>query len=85
MLTLVRSPGSAIKVFTSSERLANQLKKNEMDDPTVEKNEEVGTLATKIGKLVKRNEMDVPRVEKVLDQLENWWRGSRWVVHKQEN
>ena len=29
------SPGSATRVFTSSERLANQLKKNETDDPKV--------------------------------------------------
>ena len=31
---VVRNPGSAMRV-TSSERLANQLRKNEMDDPKV--------------------------------------------------
>ena len=46
----VRSPGSAIRVFTSSGRLANLLKKNEMDVPKVET---VGV----VGKLVER--MDI--------------------------
>ena len=35
------SPGSATRVFTSSERLSNQLKKNETDDPKVEELEVV--------------------------------------------
>ena len=69
---VVRSPGSVMRVFTSSERLANQLKKNEMDDPKVEKIGEVGNLVKKIemgaprtGKLVKKNEMHGPKVEPV--------------------
>ena len=60
---IARSPGSAIRVFTSSERLANQLKISEIG--------EVGEVVTKtemgdprIRKLVKKNEMDVPKVGK---------------------
>ena len=34
-VNIARCPGSATRVFTSSERLANQLKKNETDDPQV--------------------------------------------------
>ena len=48
---VVRSPGSARRVFTSSERLANRLKKNEMDDPKVVEIGGVGKLATKIGEI----------------------------------
>ena len=75
---IARSPGSAIRVFTSSERLANQLKINEI--------REVGELVTKTetnapkkgklvrkfemgdpknGKSVKKNEMDDPKVGKI--------------------
>ena len=58
---VARSPGSSLRVFTSSERLANYLKINEIG--------EVEKLAMKIemddpeiGKLVKKNEMGDPRV-----------------------
>ena len=61
---VARSPGSALRVFTSRERLANQLKINEIG--------EVGKLVTqvemdapKIGKLVKKNEMGNPNVGKI--------------------
>ena len=67
-----RSPGSAIRVITSSERLASQLKINEIDDPKVGKIEDVEKLVRKIEtgdprnrKLVKKNEMDVPKVEQI--------------------
>ena len=63
---IVRSPGSVLRVFTSSERLANQLMTNEIG--------EVGKLVTKIevvapkvgnigevGKLVKKIEMGAPK------------------------
>ena len=80
---IARSPGSAIRVFTSSERLANQLKISVIG--------EVGEVVTKtemgdprIRKLVKKNEMDVPKVGK----KRSWKIGeeeSRWVVQKQEN
>ena len=39
---VVTNPGSAIRVFTSSERLANQLKETEMDDRIVERSWKVG-------------------------------------------
>ena len=67
---VARSPGSALRVFTSSERLVNQLTINEI--------REVGEMVTKtetnapnIGKLVKKNEMDVLKVVK-MEELENW-------------
>ena len=47
---VVRSPGSAIRVFTSSETLANQLKINEIGE---------------IGELVKKIQMDGPKVGKI--------------------
>ena len=58
---IVKTPGSALRVFTSSERLANQLKIKEFG--------EVGKLVTKtemnapkIGKVVKKNWMDDRKV-----------------------
>ena len=48
---VARNPGSALRLCTSSERLANQLK-IEMGAP-------------KIGKLVKKNEMGEPKVGKI--------------------
>ena len=61
---VARSPGSALKVFISSDRLANHLKINEIG--------EVGKLVTKIelgatnmGKMVKKNEMGDSRVGKL--------------------
>ena len=61
---LARSPESALRVFTSSERLAIHLKINEIG--------EVGKLVTmmemdapRIGKLVKTSEMGDPRAEKI--------------------
>ena len=44
---IARSPGSAFKVLTSSERLANQLKINEIGE---------------VAKLVKKEEMSDPKV-----------------------
>ena len=46
-----RSPESALRVFTSTERLANQLKINEIGE---------------VGKLVKKTEMDAPRIGKLV-------------------
>ena len=61
---IARSPGSTLRVLTTSERLANQLKINEIG--------EVGKLVTKIeldapksGKLLKKNEMGDPTVGKI--------------------
>ena len=61
MSTLRGNPGSALRVFTSSERLANQLKINE-----------IGKLVTKIemdtpkfGKLLKKNDMSNSKVGKI--------------------
>ena len=83
MSTLRRSPGSALRVFTSCERLANHLKINktgevgkwvtkiEKDAPKIEKlvkKNEMGD--PKIGKLVKKNGMGNPQVGK-REQLEN--------------
>ena len=48
---IVRSPKSALRVFTSSERLANQMKINEMDAP-------------RVGTLVKKSELSDSKVEK---------------------
>ena len=62
---IARGPGSAIRVFTSSERLATQLKKTEMDGPKVGETGEVGQFAMKTGKLVKKNEMGVSKVGKI--------------------
>ena len=42
-----RSPGSALRVLTSSERLANQLKSSEIGE---------------VGKRVKKIEMDAPKI-----------------------
>ena len=50
---VARSPGSALRVFTSSERLANQLKINEIGD--------VGELVTKI-------EMGASKIRKMGDE-----------------
>ena len=61
---LVRSPGSAFRVFTSSQRLANQLKINEIREGR-EQVTRIEMGAPRIGKLVKKNEMDVPEVEKL--------------------
>ena len=47
-VNIARCPGSATRVFTSNERLANQLKKNETDDPQVGEIGEVGKLEEKI-------------------------------------
>ena len=58
---VVRSPGSAVRVFTSSERLANQLKINEITE-VGEQVMKTETNAPKIGKLVRKNEMGDPRV-----------------------
>ena len=57
-------------MFTSSERLANQLKINEIREvgELVTKTE---TNAPKIGKSVKKIEMDDPKVRN-LERLENW-------------
>ena len=70
---IARSPVSALRVFTSSERLANQTRINEIGE---------------VGKLVKRTEMDAPRIGKfviqklgTLEKLKNWCKRSRWVVH----
>ena len=71
---VARRPGPAIRVFTSSERLANQLKINEM--------KEVGELVTKtvtdtpeIGKSVKKNEIDDSKVGKV---------GESWKIGEED-
>ena len=54
---IARSPGSAIRVFTSSERLANQLKINEIGE---------------VGKLVRNIEMGDPKKLGTLEKLEDW-------------
>ena len=63
-VNVARSPGSAIRVFTSSERLANQLKIGQI--------REVGDSVTKIetnapkrGTSVKKNEMNGPKVVEI--------------------
>ena len=66
---VARSPGSKIRVFTSSERLANQLKKTEMDVPKVEEVEVVG-------KLVERIHMGSPQARK---RMKNVKTGDRKV------
>ena len=53
---VARSPGSVLRVFTSSERVANYLKTSEIGE--VEKLEtKIEMDDPKIGKLVKKNEM----------------------------
>ena len=47
---VARSPGSALRVFTSSERLANHLKSNEIGE---------------VGNLVTKSEMGDPKVGKI--------------------
>ena len=49
------SPGSALRVFTSSERLANQLKVNEIGE---------------VGKLVKNIETRAPQARKIMKKVE---------------
>ena len=59
-----------MRVFSSSERLASQLKINETREfgELVTKTE---TNAPNIGKLVKKNEMDDPKVG-IFGEIENW-------------
>ena len=70
---IARSPESALRVFTGSERLANQTKVSEIGE---------------VGKVVKRTKMDAPKMGKWwrrtrwVIQLENGCRGSKRVVHK---
>ena len=52
-INIARSPGSALTVFTSSERLANQLKINEIGD---------------VGKLVKKIKMGAPKIGKLANK-----------------
>ena len=52
---IARSPGSALRVFISSERLANQLKINEIGE---------------VGKLVKKTEMYPPKIGKLVKKIE---------------
>ena len=67
---IARSPESALRAFTSSEGLANQLNEDEVG--------EVGKLLKKIemdatknvGKLVKKIEMDAARSEKFVNKNE---------------
>ena len=49
---IARSPESAMRVFTSSERLANHLKINEIGE---------------VGKLMTMMEMDAPRIGKLVN------------------
>ena len=50
---IVRSPGSALRVFTSSERLANQLKINEIGE---------------VGKPMMKIEMNAPKIGKLVKE-----------------
>ena len=50
---IVRSPGSALRVFTSSERLASQLKINEIGE---------------VGKPVTKIEMNAPKIGKLVKE-----------------
>ena len=52
---IARSAGSAIRVFTSSERLANHLKINEIGE---------------VGKLLKRIETGGPQARKIIKKVE---------------
>ena len=51
---MVRSPESARREFTSSERLANKMKIKEIGE---------------VGKMVKRTEMDAPRIENLVQKI----------------
>ena len=57
-LDIVRNPGSALRVCTSSERLANQLKINEMRG---------------VGKLVTTTEMNAPTIGKSVTKKHKSW------------
>ena len=52
---IVRGPGSAIRVFTSSERLANQMKINEIRE---------------VGELVTKAEMNAPKVGELVKKIQ---------------
>ena len=54
---IARSPGSALRVFTSSERLAHHLKINEIGE---------------VGKLVKKIEMAPPKIGKLMKRRAGW-------------
>ena len=55
IVDIARSPGSALRVFTSSERLANELKTNEIGE---------------VGKLVKRIEMGHLKAGQLMKKVE---------------
>ena len=52
---IAMSPGAALRVFTSSERLANHLKINEI---------------RQVGKLFNKIEMGAPKIEKLVKRIE---------------
>ena len=64
-----RSPGSAVSVFTSSERLTGQLKINEIRE-VGELVTETETNAPNIGKLVRKIEMGDPLARKLIKKVE---------------
>ena len=61
-LDIVRNPGSALRVCTSSERLANQFKINEMRG---------------VGKLVTKTEMNAPKIGKSVTKKPKSWENRR--------
>ena len=72
---VVRSPGSALRVFTSSERLANHMKINENgESENVKKTEmgdpKVGTNGGVVGKLVRKIEIGGPQAGKLMKKVE---------------
>ena len=78
MSTFERSAGSALRVFTSSERLSNQLKIKDIGEVgQLVKKIEMG--APKIGKLVKEHEMGDPKVGQSGEEGREWWSTSKKI------
>ena len=60
-VTIAKSPGSTLRLFTRSERLANRMKISEVGE---------------VGNLMKRTEVDAAKAGEI-GKLENWCRRSR--------